>query len=281
MTPRGRLLALPDRRNGNGGDLAERTRQLTVPGVTLFVRQSKPLRGRPGGCAERCIGRLHQIDEAPVVAKVFRQQLRMAVQPQPLDDEPLEVPDEEIGQVKGARLGIAELGKGRGSGEEFVAVRTGQARDAFGGEHRVEHAAGTAIRIRNEDAFVAPARRANRRLHCTWDPLRAVVQFRWQAFDRHVRPAVQALEGHDLPGQGSAGDDQERFGTLGHPRQCAAARRAAISVFAVSTAMAASRQYASAPIALAKSSFSGAPPTMTMYLSRKPFCLSVSMTTFI
>ena len=44
----------------------------------------------------------------------------------------------------------------------------------------------------------------------------------------------------------------------------AAARRETISAWAVSAATAASRQYASAPIALPNSSFSGAPPTSTM-----------------
>src|SRR5882762_8100376 len=100
--------------------------------MTFFVRQSEPLRGRPCGGAERGIGGLHQVDKASVIAKILGQQLRMAVQSQSLDDEPVEVTDEEVSQVEGSGLGLAELGKGRGGGEEFVAVRTGQARDAFG-----------------------------------------------------------------------------------------------------------------------------------------------------
>ena len=65
------------------------------------------------------------------------------------------------------------------------------------------------------------------------------------------------------------------------PVRRAILRRAVTSDLAVSAATAASRQYASAPIAAPNSSFSGAPPTSTMYVSRRPFSASVSMTTFM
>jgi hypothetical protein len=87
--------------------------------------------------------------------------------------------------------------------------------------------------------------------------LRPVVQLGRQALELDVCPAVQVADAHQLAGDGAAGDNQGCWGIRVQDAFL-------ISSLAVSTAVAASRQYASAPMAAPNSSFSGAPPTSTM-----------------
>ena len=83
------------------------------------------------------------------------------------------------------------------------------------------------------------------------------MQLRRQALELDVVPAIQVADTHQFAGDRAAGDDQG-FG------RCWVQDAFLISSLAVSTAVAASRQYASAPMAAPNSSFSGAPPTITM-----------------
>jgi hypothetical protein len=80
------------------------------------------------------------------------------------------------------------------------------------------------------------------RQHGGRDFLRPVVQLGRQALQLDVPPTVQVTDAHQLTGDGAAGDDQGFW------------RRSVqdaflISSLAVSTAVAASLQYASAPMA--------------------------------
>ena len=184
--------------------------------------------------------------------------------------------DQEVRQVERTRLGVAEVGEHGRRREELVAVRARQPVDPFLGD-RIEPPADRSRRRRRRCALPARCNRCAR----LRDALRTVVQLRRQALHVHGGPAVEPLERNDFACDRSTGDDQQRLGTHRLRPQCRAARRVAISDFAVSTATAASRQYASAPIAFANSSLSGAPPTSTMYLLRRPCCWSVSMTTFM
>ena len=147
-------------------------------------------------------------------------------------------------------------------------MRARQPLDAFLLEHRIQPSTGAAVTVDDEHVRVAGAVRLDLGAHRRRDALRPIVQLRGQAAHIERRPAIRALERCDLAGESPAGDEQ-RAGALVHEtlvRHQAArlARRAASSVLAVSTAIAASRQYASAPTARPNSSFSGAPPTITM-----------------
>ena len=93
--------------------------------------------------------------QAPVVAEVHRQQLRVAIEAEAADHEPIEVPGEEIGQVERARLLVGQRGEGRPAGVDLVAVRALEPGDALGLEHAIEQPTGSAIRIGDEDPVVA------------------------------------------------------------------------------------------------------------------------------
>src|SRR5580658_803435 len=128
---------------------------------------------------------------------------------------------------------------------------TRNAFDALFLEHGIEQSSGAAVRISHEDRAVVAARGLNERAHGGGNAFRPVVELRRQTPDIDLIPCVRALERGDLVRQRAARDDQKALAVLRHvaqPSQCAAApaRFAANKPFAVSTATAASRQYASA-----------------------------------
>ena len=147
--------------------------------------------------------------------------------------------------------------------------------DAFLCQDLVEHAPGAAVAVQHEDALVVRAGLPDLGAHRFGNALRRVVQVRGQAGQLHVAPAVQPDQRQYLTRERAAGDQESarrsgRHHALALPQTqaatCAGAWlcRLATNALAVSTATAASRQYASAPIASANASFSGAPPTRTM-----------------
>ena len=114
---------------------APRRTELAESHEPAFEREAEPIgRGLGPRRQPRVVG-LGQEDEAPVVAEVERQQLGVTVQPQSADDQPLEVPGEEVGQVERARLLVCERGEGCAAGVDLVAVGAFQACDALGLEH--------------------------------------------------------------------------------------------------------------------------------------------------
>src|SRR5262249_58251383 len=148
--------------------------------------------------------------------------------------------------------------------------------DTFLLQYRIERTARAAVGVGDEDLCVVCAVLLDDLTYRRRDALGSVVQLRGEATHLERAPAVGAPQRRDLARERPAGDDQgdgariHVSSLLGNrqpalpPRAPPAARRAASSVLAVSTAMAASRQYATAPTALPNSSFSGAPPTNTM-----------------
>ena len=121
----------------------------------------------------------------------------------------------------------------------------------------VDGACSTAIGVANENAVVAAPVAFNGDAKLVSNLLLPIVQPRIQAFEVQMAPAVVPLQGPDFPGQGTTRYDQNG---LCHMRSI----RALISRGPSSADCDASRQYASAPIALPNCSFSGAPPTITM-----------------
>jgi len=167
----------------------------------------------------------------------------MAVDAERLDHEAVEMPQQEIGQVEGPGLRFRELGECGGRREELVAVRARDALDAFLGEHGIELAARSAVAVGDEDAVVVLAQLPDLLADRARDLLGPVVQLGRQADDVEAGPAVGLAQGGDLVGERAAGDD-ELAGLVVHrtPQWAWAARRSASRRFAVSTAMAASRQ---------------------------------------
>src|SRR3546814_20212469 len=103
-----------------------------------LVGEAEARGGGGGAGVERGILGLRQVDQLLVVAEVERQQVGMAVKAEPLDDQPLEVAHQVVGQVEGADLRLGQRVEGLGAGEEAVAVRAVDALDAFLGQHLVE-----------------------------------------------------------------------------------------------------------------------------------------------
>ena len=101
----------------------------------------------------------------------------MPVEPEPADDEPVEIAGEEVGQVEGAGLLVGERLERGGPGVELVAVGAGQALDTVAVEDAVQAAAGPAVGIGDEDRVVPSAPRSPiRRATAAGIPLRAVVE---------------------------------------------------------------------------------------------------------
>ena len=184
--------------------------QLAVARVAVLER--KPSRSaRAGGpCAEqvRIVG-LGEVDDAPVVAEVHRLELRVAVDPEAADHEPLEVAGEEVGQPERRRLLVGQAGEVGAAGEELVAMGAGQPLHALLGEDRVEQAAGAAVGVGDEDPLVAvapaltdPSPDARR------DAAGPVVELGRQAGDVDVRQRPGQLD--QFARQRPAPDDEDR-----------------------------------------------------------------------
>jgi len=161
----------------------------------------------------RVVG-LGEVDDAPVIAEVLLLELRVAVDPEPADDERVEVPREEIGEVEGRRLGVVHLLPSGIPGEEAVAVGTGKALDAMNIEHVVERAPGAAVGVRHEDALVPAGELTQLLVDGRRDQLRPRVELRGEASNRHVPPAVEPDHGQHLARDRSAGENQH-LGPLG------------------------------------------------------------------
>src|SRR6185437_15836592 len=69
---------------------------------------------------------LSEVDHLAVVAEIFLCQLRVAIDAEPPDHEPLEVAREEVRQVERTRLVIGQLGEGARASEKLIAVRARQ-----------------------------------------------------------------------------------------------------------------------------------------------------------
>jgi hypothetical protein len=87
----------------------------------------------------------------------------------------------------------------------------GQAFHALLLEYSVQRAPGSAVGVCDEDVFVIRAAFAYRFAHTLRNLFRAVVQFRVQAPEAQMAPAVAALEIGNLAGERAAGNDEYRF----------------------------------------------------------------------
>ena len=135
----------------------DRGRELAEAGVAVLEREAEPLGRAPRHRQQVRVVGLGEVDDPPVVAEVHRLELRVAVDAEAADHEPLEVAGEEVGQPERRRLLVGQSGEGRAAGEELVAVGARQPLDALLGEHRVEQAARAAVGVGDEDPLVAVA----------------------------------------------------------------------------------------------------------------------------
>src|SRR4029078_13732338 len=86
------------------GDDDEGGGEAVYPGGWVLEGESEPI-GRPAGHREQVwVVGLRQVDDAPVVVEVDRLELRVAVDAEAPDDQPLDVAGEEVGQPERAGL---------------------------------------------------------------------------------------------------------------------------------------------------------------------------------
>jgi hypothetical protein len=120
-------------RSGNGSSVDEprqRGHEVAVARAPLLVRKAEPVGRRPGARPEVGVVRLREVEQAPVVAEVVVEKPRVAVEPEPADDERLEVASKEVGEVEGRGLRVVQLLPRLVPGQEAVTVRTGEPLDA-------------------------------------------------------------------------------------------------------------------------------------------------------
>src|SRR5580698_989197 len=145
-------------------------------------------RARALECVRR--RRLRQVHELAVTAEVALEQLRVAIESKATDHQALEMAQQKIGQIESAEFGILQPLEHGGGRKELIAMRARDAFDPFFAQHAIELAAGPAIPVGNENSAIAPARSAYLRAHSVWDPLRTIMQLRWQAAHVQLGPPV-------------------------------------------------------------------------------------------
>jgi hypothetical protein len=175
--------------------------------VPVLEREPEPVRGRAGQRHQLRVLDLGEVHEPAVVREVHRLELRVAVDAEAADHEPLEVAGEEVGQPERRRLVLCHLGERLAAGEELVAVGAGQPLDALLGDDRVEQAARAAVGVGDEDRLVAVgAGLADPVPDLGGNPLGPVVEVRREAGD--VDAGQAAGKRDELAGERPAPDDE-------------------------------------------------------------------------
>ncbi len=86
-------------------------REVAVAGPSPFEGKPQPPGRPPGGGHQRGIVGLGQVDEAVVVAEVDREKLRVPVQAEAGDHQPVEVAGQEVGQEERRRVVVGDRGE--------------------------------------------------------------------------------------------------------------------------------------------------------------------------
>ena len=162
-----------------------------------------------GGFAQPSLPALGEMHHPLVVAEVVVEQLRKAVEPEPPDNQAVEVADQEVRQEKAAGLLVHERIEALRASQELVAVGARQAFDPGLLEHRIERPTGAAVAVADQHPVVAALDRCDLSRHRRRNPCGAVVQVGWQTIQLEMSPAVYAAELNQFPGDGSASDDAE------------------------------------------------------------------------
>ena len=171
-------------------------------------------RSRPG--EQFRVPGLRQVGQAPVVAEELLGQFRVGVELQRFHDQPIEEAHQEIGEVERAGLVVGQAFKAFGAGEELVAVKPWQALHArIIVKHPVDPAIGAAIRIADEDAAVLLPGPVDFGSQPGRNLRRTKVQFRIQAADLQVVPAIGPPNCVQLSAEGAASDHEH--GVPFHP----------------------------------------------------------------
>jgi len=157
---------------------------------------------------------LSQVDQFLVVAEVAREELRVAVDPETLDHQALEMAQQKVRQIERPELRLGERREHRSGREELVAMGARYALDALLLQHRVEQPAGSAVGVGDENRTIVTPRGLNQCAHRRRYALGAVVQVGGQASHVHVVPAVCAAQRRNFMGQRAAGDDQHALTLL-------------------------------------------------------------------
>src|SRR5512135_3754681 len=105
-----------------GGDRRDGRTELAVADLPSLEAQAEASGAPPRPQRELGIVGLGEVDDPTVVAEVERQELRVGIQAKTPDDQAVEVPGQEVGQVEGPRLLVGELGEGSTARVDLVAV---------------------------------------------------------------------------------------------------------------------------------------------------------------
>jgi len=169
----------------------------------------------------------------------------VTIEPEAVDHDRIELADHEVRQVEGSDLPFVDFCKALGTREKLVTVSSGEPLDAVLVEHGVQSSARSTICVGDEDLVVAVFDLLQFCSHGFGDFLGRVVEQGGQALDRDAIPTAESFESQQFPRQCAASEQQYRSAltsNFSHPRFYAACARWPTSFFAVSTAVAASRQ---------------------------------------
>lgn len=142
------------------------------------------------------------------MAEVDGQELRVAIEAEPLDHQGVELPSEEIGEIERAGSGLGQGRKALLASEARIAMRPGEAFDRLGLEHRIEGTARAAIGIGNVDPVMRGPACPDGAPNRVGYPLRAIVQRRRQTTEIEMGQAIRLDHGDDLAREGTTSDDQ-------------------------------------------------------------------------
>ena len=139
----------------------------------------------------------------------------MSIQAQALDDEPVEVARQEVGEEERGGLVLDDPGELRARRVELIAVGAGQALDPFLRDDRVEQAAGAAVGVGHEHAVIPGATATDALADGGRDAAGPVVEGGRQAGDVDVREVARQCD--ELVGERPAADHEDPRGVAVRP----------------------------------------------------------------
>ena len=182
--------------------------KFAITGLMALISQSQPGGRHLGLTVEFVILGLRQIDKPAVVAKENILELGISIKAHASDDQRLELPHEEIGEIEAPRLLFCHFSMALLARKKSIAMWARHALDTPMPQDFVQLPASTAIGIGGKHLIIVLAILENEPLDFRRDQLWPVVQRRWQTDQIDVAEAIYLRDRTNFTRQCATGQNQ-------------------------------------------------------------------------
>ena len=192
-------------------------RERSEADVVVFEGEAESIGGGTSRLDHGGVVTLTEEQDTGVVPEVHVPQLRVTVDAESADDERVEMPSKEIGEIERPELVLLPVRKHVSPGKELVAVRAGKTNGAGAFEGCVEEPAGAAVGVADEDTVEEGRSPVDHLAHCGRDELGSIVQRRGEELGLVLDVICGQLVQNEanFAHQRGTGDDEDALGGHG------------------------------------------------------------------